>query len=198
MMLRTVVMRMPLPLAAIVPATPELSTCVVETGSPKRSAPRIVSIATSPAEANEVTLRNECYTAARQLIRSGELDKALPPQPQNILAPTDLGTELLFFTPHHIVASNYHREGPGIKYVWSTDALTSEKELKAHLHERHIQFILSCPKVQPEEDSLLQAYVHGSRLPHWLVRVPYQLPASTVADKPTPQILPLLVKVRTP
>ena len=156
------------------------------------------SIATSPAEANEVTLRNECYTAARQLIRSGELDKALPPQPQNILAPTDLGTELLFFTPHHIVASNYHREGPGIKYVWSTDALTSEKELKAHLHERHIQFILSCPKVQPEEDSLLQAYVHGSRLPHWLVRVPYQLPASTVADKPTPQILPLLVKVRTP
>ena len=39
------------PLAAIVPATPEDSTCVVETGRPQASAAPIVSIATISADA---------------------------------------------------------------------------------------------------------------------------------------------------
>ena len=150
----------------------------------------------SPPDNNDVELRNACYTAARQLIRSGELDKVLPQQPQNILAPTDIGTELLFFTPHRIVASNYHREGPGIKYVWHSDAITNESELRAHLRQRHIDIVLSCPKVEPEKDSLLQAYVHGKPLPNWLKRVSYSLPQT--ADKEAPTIPPLLVKVRNP
>lgn len=152
----------------------------------------------SPAENNDIELRGECYTAARQLIRSGELDKVLPQTPQNILAPTDLGTELLFFTPHHIVASNYHREGPGIKYVWTTDAITNEAELRARLRERHIDVVLSCPKVGPEENSLLLAYVNGKHLPSWLKRVPYMLPETHDSTMPTPKILPLLVRVAHP
>ncbi len=39
-MLRRVDICSPLPLAAMVPATPEESTCVVETGSPMLPAPR--------------------------------------------------------------------------------------------------------------------------------------------------------------
>src|ERR1700757_4964107 len=41
----------PLLFAAIVPATPELNTCVVLTGSPKLSAAKIVPMATSSAVA---------------------------------------------------------------------------------------------------------------------------------------------------
>ncbi len=41
----------PLRLAAMVPATPELSTCVVETGKPKLSAAKIVAMATNSAQA---------------------------------------------------------------------------------------------------------------------------------------------------
>jgi hypothetical protein len=41
----------PLLFAAIVPATPELSTCVVLTGSPQLSAAKIVPIATNSAVA---------------------------------------------------------------------------------------------------------------------------------------------------
>src|ERR1039457_4241208 len=39
----------PLLLAAMVPATPELRTCVVETGRPKLSAAKMVAMATSSA-----------------------------------------------------------------------------------------------------------------------------------------------------
>jgi hypothetical protein len=153
----------------------------------------------SPADTNnESQLRGSCYTAARQLIRSGELDRVLPKNPQNILAPTDLGTELLFFTPHRIVASNYHREGPGIQYVWDTDKMTSERDLRAHLRQRHIDVILSCPKIAPEPGSLLLAYVAGKPLPHWLQHVPYHLPKTDAAALPRPKVLPLLVTVTQP
>jgi len=50
-MLRTVDHCRPEPLAAIVPATPDDNTCVVDTGRPKRSAMPIVTIATSSAAA---------------------------------------------------------------------------------------------------------------------------------------------------
>src|ERR1700722_4367904 len=49
-MLRIVDICSPLLSAAMVPATPELSTWVVLTGSPNRSAARIVAIATNSAE----------------------------------------------------------------------------------------------------------------------------------------------------
>ncbi len=152
----------------------------------------------SPPENELPHLRNQCYQAARQLIRSGELDHVLPRKPQNILAPTDIGTELLFFTPHRIVASNYHREGAGIKYVWSTDTLTDEKDLRAHLRERHIEIVLACPKIVPIKDSLLQSYVEGKKLPSWLQRIPYELPSIETAETPAPHALPLLVKVQNP
>src|ERR1700739_2309455 len=50
-MLRSVDICRPLRLAAMVPATPELSTWVVLTGKPKLSAAEIVAIATSSAQA---------------------------------------------------------------------------------------------------------------------------------------------------
>ncbi len=48
---RTVFICTPLPLAAIVPATPLVNTCVVLTGKPIMSAVAIVVIATSSADA---------------------------------------------------------------------------------------------------------------------------------------------------
>ncbi len=50
-MLRTVDHCMPEPFATIVPATPDESTCVVETGRPKPSAAPIVAAATIYAAA---------------------------------------------------------------------------------------------------------------------------------------------------
>ena len=49
--LRMVAICRPEPFAAMVPATPDDSTCVVETGRPNTSAAPIVAAATSSAEA---------------------------------------------------------------------------------------------------------------------------------------------------
>jgi hypothetical protein len=148
---------------------------------------------------DQMAARESCYLSARALIYSGALATVDGLTDANLLAPTDLGAEIMFFTPHHIVASNYHREGPGIAYVWGADKLTDEKALRAHLAKRRINAILICPKVDPEKDSLLQAYVHGKPLPRWLKKINYVLPARpkspTDQAQKNPPITPLILRV---
>ena len=172
---------------------------------PELSSPRAKRLdATHYAALEQSTLRDGCYKTSRALIRGGELVRVLPKTPIALLAPTDLGTEILFFTPHRIVASNYHREGTGIQYVWGADKITDTKALRTYLRARSIGGMLLCPKVAPEKDSLLQAYVHGKALPAWLKRIDYTLPTPThhaedAADLPeVPAVKPLLLRIVAP
>lgn len=148
--------------------------------------------------------RDGCYEMARQLIRGGELVKVLSKQPLTLLLPTDLGTEMLLFTPHRIVASNYHREGAGIAYVWGADTISDEAALRAHLKQRDVGALLLCPSVKPEENSLLQTYARGAILPPWLIRIEYRFKPSNPADNDdmgTPAVQPvppLLLRVTAP
>ncbi len=147
--------------------------------------------------ANLSKLRSACYNDARKLIRSGELVKIISPGDHTFLISTDLGTEILFFTPYRIVASNYHREGDGIEYVWSTNKITQEAALRAHLQKREINMILLCPTIEFVNNSLLDAYYKGKKLPHWLHQIPYQLPktAEGNAQESTLESNPLLLQV---
>lgn len=141
--------------------------------------------------------RDSCYRVARTLIRSGELQRLLP-APSTILAPTDLGTELLFFTNHHIVASNYHREGEGLEYVWRAEKITDAKLLRAHLSQRDVKVLLLCPTIDPEKNSLLNSYVRGASLPIWMTHIPYDIaiPVRSPPRESFEPINPLLVHVR--
>lgn len=121
--------------------------------------------------------RDSCYRTARALIRSGELQRVLP-EPSTLLVPTDLGTEILFFTHHQIVASNYHREGAGLAFVWQAEQMTDASALRAHLATRRIDAMLMCPTVEPTKGSVLQGYLDGEPLPEWMTRVAYDLPRS--------------------
>jgi hypothetical protein len=148
--------------------------------------------------------RDGCYKAARTLIRSGELARVLPSTPMTLLVPTDLGTEILFFTPHRIVASNYHRDGHAIAYVWGADKLTEEAALRAHLAARHIEAVLLCPKVGAKTQSLLQSYLAGAALPNWLRPITYTLPVPATAPEDMPEtpsfpvVKPLLLRILEP
>jgi hypothetical protein len=161
---------------------------------------RAIALNTTLAQTKQ---RDACYKVARQLIRSGEITRALGEPAITLLAPTDLATEILFFTPHRIVASNYHREGAGLAYVWGADKITDAQPLRAHLKQRNIAALLLCPKVAPDTNSLLQGYIHGGQLPAWLAHVPYQLAPSNSTDaddsETTPtRIQPLLLRVKNP
>jgi hypothetical protein len=141
--------------------------------------------------------RESCYQVARQIIRSGELNRVLP-KPTTVLIATDLGAELLFFTPHRIIASNYHREGAGIKYVWDAQKMDNPKALRTHLNQRQVGALLICPTIDAPAASLMQQYVFKKPLPNWLHTIPYQLPPTPTAQDSSKQVAavkPLLVKV---
>lgn len=143
--------------------------------------------------------RDSCYRTARVLIRSGELQRVLP-EPSTILAPPDLGTEILFFTHHQIVASNYHREGEGLAYVWQAEQMTDASALRAHLATRKVDAIFMCPSVEPTKGSVLHSYVHNEPLPAWMTPIANQLPATSRKPEQdaTQTIAPLLVRVHLP
>lgn len=113
-----------------------------------------------------------CERKARVFIQHGGLTKALGDTPRRLWVGTNLGTQVLFFTPHTIVASNYHREGQGIRYVWEAMKLKAPEALKAHLAERGIEALLVCPASLAPEDSYLMALQQGKKpLPGWLVEL---------------------------
>lgn len=106
-----------------------------------------------------------CLKDARKIIQQGGLND-LPPT--TFLLPSDIATELLFFTHHRIIASNYHREGAALKYVWDTDRIKTTGELRKHLTERQVGALLICPRAGQPEDGILRQLRKGSASTPWL------------------------------
>ena len=151
-----------------------------------------------PAEQARSEARESCYLASRQLIRSGELTRVLGAAPLTILAPSDLGAEILFFTPHRIVASNYHREGAGLEFIWESNRITDSAALRAHLAMRTVGAVLACPTLEQPKDSVIAGIVAGTTPPDWLTPVHYTLPAippSKITDDTRITTKPMLLKV---
>lgn len=138
---------------------------------------------------------DSCLSATRRLIYSGALANLDHGKPLNLFISTDLGGEVLFFTPHYIVASNYHREGPGIRYMWEADAITDLDQLHAYLAQRKIEALVLCPVVKAPENSALQLLREGNLHAPWLRTIPYDLPhpvaAKEAEDKNKPTVLRL-------
>lgn len=134
---------------------------------------------------------NACHAKARSAIYSGAFNGLGNGKPLTLFTSTDLGAEILFWTPHRIIASNYHREGPGIRYVWEADAITSAQALQRYLAERRVDVLLICPVVKAPEHSLLQALQKGAPAPAWLKRVPVDIPLKPEPKaEPAPDDLP--------
>lgn len=178
-----------MPIIALVLALPMICLLLDQALTPKND-----------ADAQLMGQRNACYSSARQLIRSGELTRALGSTPMNILAPTDLGTEILFFTPHRIVASNYHREGDGIQYVWESETLETAPALRSYLEKRKIDVLLVCPNLTNSPESILVQYLSGAALANWLQPIAFKLQsteATTLEDQGKLKVIPLLLRVAT-
>jgi hypothetical protein len=119
--------------------------------------------------------RNGCYDQLRIALRSGALIRIHNKESLSILAPTDLGTEILFFTNHRIVASNYHREGDAIEYVWGANTITNKRALREYLEKRGIEMLLICPELEHPSNSVLQGIAAGEVPPRWLEPVDISL-----------------------
>ncbi|MFN0093129.1 MAG: hypothetical protein ACKVWR_23070, partial [Acidimicrobiales bacterium] len=99
-----------------------------------------------------------------------------------VLAPIDLGSPLLVFTPHQVLAAPYPLRHPGI-LDQVTIQTAPEAEAAALLARREIDTVLVCPG-SPESHNMTAAAPDGlvARLerndpPAWLT--PLELPADT-------------------
>ncbi|HHY49240.1 MAG TPA: ATP-binding cassette domain-containing protein, partial [Alphaproteobacteria bacterium] len=99
---------------------------------------------------------------------------AMPPE--RIMAPIDLGSHLLAFTPHSVVAAPYHRNQQGVRdaFAFFDGPLEAARSL---LERRSVTLVVICPAL-PEmrgladaaPDSFVRLYAKGE-LPDWLVDV---------------------------
>ncbi len=128
----------------------------------------------APANSGSSAVEQRCATVARTLIQSGKLND-LGGRPLTLFTSTDFGAEVLFFTPHRIIASNYHRDGAAIRFVWEAAKIADEDELRRHLAERNVEALLLCPEGDTPKTSVLSKLQQGLT-PPWLTRVAYPKP----------------------
>ncbi len=66
--------------------------------------------------------------------------------PKTIIANVDFGPEILYRTPHRVVATPYHRNGAGITCVYDIMTAHTDSEAYKLLHQREANLILLVPE----------------------------------------------------
>lgn len=106
----------------------------------------------------------------RYVVQTQQLQPLLGDKNLVLFAPEDAGGDILFFTPYRIIASNYHREGAGLKDVSLVFKAKSAQEAAPILKKRQVGAMLYCPAFQ-EKGSWLAAG-NTKKRPAWMVPVP--------------------------
>jgi hypothetical protein len=117
-----------------------------------------------------VTESASCMSQVRYVIQTQQLQPLLGNNDSIVYAPEDAGGDMLFFTPYRIIASNYHREGTGLRDMRDISSATSAREAAPVLKKRQVSAMLFCPAFQ-EKTSWLQTLVDAKKRPAWLVPV---------------------------
>jgi hypothetical protein len=100
-------------------------------------------------------------------------------RPTTILAAADFGPELLYRTPHRVIATPYHRNSAGILAAWRMMTAPSDDEARVGLRARGVGLIVLCPGGLHEAafartgsaDTFYRRLLQG-RAPAWLREVP--------------------------
>jgi hypothetical protein len=96
---------------------------------------------------------------------------ALPPE--RIMTPVDLGSHMLLFTPHAVVAAPYHRDQQGVldTFHFFNNPIAEARQILA---KRGISLVVICPQLAEMQglrdaaaDSFVRLYAKGA-LPAWL------------------------------
>jgi len=92
--------------------------------------------------------------------------------PKTILANIDFGPELLYRTPHRVVATPYHRNGDGIIFLHEVMSAQTDRDVYTLLQQRDVDLILfSSSRVNDfAEDSFYRRLLEGHR-PIWLKNI---------------------------
>jgi hypothetical protein len=97
---------------------------------------------------------------------------AIPPE--RVMTPVDLGSHMLAFTQHHVVAAPYHRNGDGVRdaFAFFNGPITEARDI---LDRRGVTLVVTCdglPEMRGRADAAADSFVRLVRrdaLPAWLV-----------------------------
>ncbi len=155
--------------------------------------PVLLSLLSAYVDPETIPERRPCMNAARALIQAGKLNDLNGGKPLTLFTSTDLGSEVLFFTPHRIIASNYHRDGLALRFVWEAEKMTDPGKLRRRLAERGVDALLLCPALGAPEESVLNRLQQGMTPPDWLSPITYPKPPAE--SEPMPGSAPVLFRV---
>ncbi len=113
--------------------------------------------------------KNFCSLQLRYAVQSQQLPSLLGDKSHVLYAPQDRGGEIQFFTPYRIIASNYHREGAGLRALDGIEKAKTQTEAKPLLAARKVDAMLFCPDAYPEDSWLYK--LGDTPPPRWLAPV---------------------------
>ena len=116
------------------------------------------------------TITGNCLQESRYVIQTGQLQKLLVDKSLVLYTFEDTGGEALFFTPFRIVASNYHREGAGLKDMQAIREAENMDALHKLLKKRQVGAMLYCP-VYHTKKQILNSIADDPKRPKWLTPV---------------------------
>ncbi|MEZ0224778.1 MAG: hypothetical protein ACAH83_09515 [Alphaproteobacteria bacterium] len=124
-----------------------------------------------------------CINEVRYVIQTQQLQPLLGDTNMVVFFPENAAGDALFFTPYRIIASNYHREGKGLKDLNElTRALHPDKAL-AILGKRQVKALFYCP-IFYGNDTWLSEIGKNNQHPRWLEPVKglrfFELPEVTI------------------
>lgn len=90
-----------------------------------------------------------CTHAEEEALRVDYISTALGgAAPKTIMLDQDYGPMMLYFTPHNMVASNYHRNAQGFKDLYAFFHAQGHEDAKAILQKRNVAMVVMCPPVE--------------------------------------------------
>lgn len=133
----------------------------------------------------------------RQCVMPAAFAELAAMPPERIMTPIDLGSHMLAFTPHHVVAAPYHRNEAGVRDAFRFFNGPIE-EARGILEQRGVTLVVVCaalPEMRGTEDAAPDSFVRlfaENALPGWLadtslpdapLRVFAVMPANAVATR---------------
>jgi hypothetical protein len=100
-----------------------------------------------------------------------------------VLAPADVGGDMLFFTPYRIIASNYHREGRGLRDLKAIETAPDAGTARKLLAARQVKAVIFCPG-RGDKASWLNKAAESGKYPAWLTLMPGLRFIAARGDKP--------------
>jgi hypothetical protein len=131
-----------------------------------------LAVAALPGDAAEAV--NAETKSRRQCLMPSAFAELAAFPPERLMTPFDLGSHILAFTPHHVVAAPYHRNERGVldAFAFFNGPIDEAREI---LKRRGVTLVVVCPgmpEMKGRRDAAPDSFVRlrqAGKLPAWLV-----------------------------